>query len=509
MSGNVGNLFGKYSPTYSKVGEDGNVPLSQKELRKASRNELRGFDGEGLRVSKRGGNFLDRIVCWLEDRVFSLTRSGKVTSSRQERSEKFVEHVSDALVEIGVEPAGIKEHDLIRQIESVRKRDLPLRSGFVQSILREVASLEHASGQGRLPDIAKVAFPAEVVSSVQGSDAGKDMTHISYDESGSQISDDSGEADKNDLSLSETEMELEIHKAGGEDFMNLTAADFTEKLCQYAKGRLIGPSLDGELFRRDVSINPEQYNKVVSDTTLELAKRKLPSNEGEDAISGTMTYAKSEYDKIKNYVAQGVGNPVVMEEDALFETVFKICGDASESGLMSEVVSRNLDCLGVGVGEPHGNDVQGVLQPPPHGQGGDEVRQPPQAQQAKPLLNPASASSDKNIAVKAFAQKLEGSTLKNPVRTTGFTIIKQMGHGFDAVMNNTTSPVRAAYSDHTSGATWKNRHRQTAIDLYSTHYDAAAREGDISLSKVEETTMKEFMEQFKLEFRKALKEIKV
>ncbi len=58
MVSSVGNLFERYLPTYSKASEGvGRVPLSPKELSKASRNELRGFDEEGLRVSKRGGNF--------------------------------------------------------------------------------------------------------------------------------------------------------------------------------------------------------------------------------------------------------------------------------------------------------------------------------------------------------------------------------------------------------------------------------------------------------------------
>ena len=162
MANSVGNLFTKYSATYSKAGgEDADrVPLTAKELKKASRNELRGFDGDILRVSKRGGNFLDRVVCWLERRVFSLTRSGQRDSSRQKHSQEFAAHVGDALAEIGVGAEGEGKHDLIRKIESVQKRDLPLRSGFVQSILQEVAALQRNAGQGVLPDIAKTAFPA-------------------------------------------------------------------------------------------------------------------------------------------------------------------------------------------------------------------------------------------------------------------------------------------------------------------------------------------------------------
>ena len=160
MANSVGNLFTKYSATYSKAGEEDaeREPLTPKELKKASRNELRGFEGDVLRVSKRGGNFLDRVMCWIEDRVFSLTRSGHPDSSRQSQSKEFSEDVKKALTEIDVDTEGVDEHQLMKQIKSVQVRDLPLRSGFVQSILREVASLENASGKGRLPKIAKEAF---------------------------------------------------------------------------------------------------------------------------------------------------------------------------------------------------------------------------------------------------------------------------------------------------------------------------------------------------------------
>ena len=160
MANSVGNLFTKYSATYSKAGEEDaeREPLTPKELKKASRNELRGFEGDVLRVSKRGGNFLDRVMCWIEDRVFSLTRSGHPDSSRQSQSKEFSEDVKKALREIDVDTEGVDEHQLMKQIKSVQVRDLPLRSGFVQSILREVASLENASGKGRLPKIAKEAF---------------------------------------------------------------------------------------------------------------------------------------------------------------------------------------------------------------------------------------------------------------------------------------------------------------------------------------------------------------
>ncbi len=176
MANSVGNLFTKYSATYSKAGGEGadRVPLTAKELKKASRNELRGFDGDILRVSKRGGNFLDRVVCWLERRVFSLTRSGQRDSSRQKHSQEFAAHVGDALAEIGVGAEGEGKHDLIRKIESVQKRDLPLRSGFVQSILQEVAALQRNAGQGVLPDIAQMAFPpaAEVIHQEEFRDQG-------------------------------------------------------------------------------------------------------------------------------------------------------------------------------------------------------------------------------------------------------------------------------------------------------------------------------------------------
>ncbi len=172
MANDIGGLFKKYSGTYSTAqgstaqGDVGREVLDAKGQRKTSRHELRGFDAGVPRISKRGGNFLDRVVCWLEDRVFSLTRSGSRLSPRQKSSNQFAADVAEALREIDpdlvAEGGGGEKHDLVRRIESVQVRDLPLRSGFVRGILQEVATLARRAEHGdKLPDLAKNAFPVQ------------------------------------------------------------------------------------------------------------------------------------------------------------------------------------------------------------------------------------------------------------------------------------------------------------------------------------------------------------
>ncbi len=180
MANEISGLFGKYESTYTTVQSGGaREEMDAKGQRKTSRYELRGFDADGLRISKRGGNFLDRVVCWFEDRVFSLTRVDATISIRQQSSKQFAEDVSAALIAMDpklkvVDPnpeavghnlkegeIDLSKHDLMQQIESVRVRDLPLRSGFVLGILQEVANLARMNegSVGNLPDLAKKAFP--------------------------------------------------------------------------------------------------------------------------------------------------------------------------------------------------------------------------------------------------------------------------------------------------------------------------------------------------------------
>ncbi len=168
MASKIGGLFGKYSGTYATSGRGGvgREVLDAKGQRKTSRYELRGFDDNVPRISKRGGNFLDRVVCWLEDRVFSLTRSGKSPSLRQKSSYQFAYDVGEALLEIdpnlGAEGGNVDTHELVRRIESVRVRDLSLRSGFVRDILQEVATLAREADHGdTLPELARNAFPVQ------------------------------------------------------------------------------------------------------------------------------------------------------------------------------------------------------------------------------------------------------------------------------------------------------------------------------------------------------------
>ncbi len=167
MANEISGLFGKYESTYTTVQSGGaREEMNAKGQRKTSRYELRGFDADGLRISKRGGNFLDRVVCWFEERVFSLTRSGTRSSLRQKSSNQFASDVAGALREIDpdlvAEGRDIKDHDLMKQIESVRVRDLPLRSGFVRGILQEVATLARGAGHGGdLSELAIKAFPVQ------------------------------------------------------------------------------------------------------------------------------------------------------------------------------------------------------------------------------------------------------------------------------------------------------------------------------------------------------------
>ncbi len=332
MPSSVGNLFGKYSATYSKAGEaEGRLPLGSKELRKASRNELRGFDGEGLRVSKRGGNFLDRVMCWLEDRVFSLTRSGSRESSRQKHSHEFSDDVKAALSEIDVSGSGgnIENHELMKRIESVRKRDLPLRSGFVQSILREVASQVQASGKDGLPDIANRAFPANgdavrsktpeldvsllfsspkkakkreaigVFHSPEGEDQ-DDSIEISHSYSARNLQPEPGRAEADNLSsmnngmffgrLSDHVEEIvqpyivaETRKISGQTSMNLNAeiddARDSEPIAKVLTGRLARESfksIDVSDFRVPLQQRAQQiYNRLVQGGNVEsIVKRE-------------------------------------------------------------------------------------------------------------------------------------------------------------------------------------------------------------------------------------------
>ncbi len=167
MANEISGLFGKYSSTYATgQGEGVCEVMDAKGQRKTSRYELRGFHNDVPRISKRGGNFLDRVVCWLEDRVFSLTRSGESPSLRQKSSNQFASDVGEALREI--DPAldadgkDVWKHDLVRRIESVRVRDLPLRSGFVRGILQEVATLAGKQNHGdELPELARNAFSVQ------------------------------------------------------------------------------------------------------------------------------------------------------------------------------------------------------------------------------------------------------------------------------------------------------------------------------------------------------------
>ncbi len=308
MANSVGNLFTKYSATYSKpVGEDaGRVPLTPKELKNASRNELRGLEGDALRVSKRGGNFLDRVMCWIEDRVFSLTRSGHPDSRRQSQSKEFSEDVKNALTEIGVDTGGVDEHQLMKQIKSVQVRDLPLRSGFVQSILRGVASLENGSGKDRLPEIAKAAFSETDTGSPAQAPVYQDalperdpepeqvVTNTSdngHDKSGHQTPVHGDESVRNDPKLS-SETVGETHKADGKKLADLTSAEFTERLYPKMKWH-VGERLRAKLlYGSSRAITEEQREQIIKGAILELASSRFPSEEGQDPISGTMAYAK-------------------------------------------------------------------------------------------------------------------------------------------------------------------------------------------------------------------------
>ncbi len=310
-------------------------------------------------------------MCWLEDRVFSLTRNGIGESIRQSHSQEFSNDVKDALVKIDVHGSGknAENHELMKRTESVRKHDLPLRSGFVQSILREVASRVQASGWGNLPDIANRAFPTEgsgcLVQNLdpQPSQAVEDMTHTGHGEGEDQIPDDSDEADKNDLILSKSGMEPEIHKADGKKLMDLTVDEFTDRLCPQT-AKLIDPYLNNELHKRRCDISPEQRTQVVRDLTLQLAKRKFPGDEDEGGISGTMAYAKelreTKLDEDLSKSPPKSGFFVTPEEYVLVESALHIYIDNEE--WMEECISTHLDKLRAG--EPLVNGDQGMPKQP-------------------------------------------------------------------------------------------------------------------------------------------------
>ena len=383
MANSVGNLFTRYSATYSKAGgEDAErEPLTAKELKKASRNELRGFDGDILRVSKRGGNFLDRVVCWLERRVFSLTRSGQRDSSRQKHSQEFAAHVGDALAEIGVGAEGEGKHDLIRKIESVQKRDLPLRSGFVQSILQEVAALQRNAGQGVLPDIAQMAFPpaAEVIHQVEIRDQGvvvpdgqlepgraAEVVHGDRDEGLPQVPanrDNEPEIVQQNLpvpNILRNNPADPIQPKRFDEFSQVSGSVFTERLSGYTGDMLIGPCLNEEVNRRGIKISSQVYNKIVNHATLELAVFTYQVEDGERPIFGTYNFAQDLHERWvgENNKATNRATPEQLEHDVLYRTACNIC-NGNEDWVKNYVVER-LNLMGA-VALPE-NANQGIPQ---------------------------------------------------------------------------------------------------------------------------------------------------
>ena len=484
MANNVGNLFTKYSATYSKAGDDDadREPLNPKELKKASRNELRGL-GNALRVSKRGGNFLDRVVCWLEDRVFSLTRSSYPESSRQKQSQEFAGYVSAALLEIGEDAEKVDEHELIKQIESVRKRDLPLRSGFVQSILQDVAVLQRDAGWGELPEIAKAVFlETDTDSPAQDPVYQEDLlerdsepeqmvtntSDNSHDKSGHQTPVHGDESVRNDPSLPSSEMEVETHKNDEKKFADLTGAEFTDRLCSQTR-RLVVGYLDIELKRRQCDINPEQSTQVVKDATLELAKRKFPGEEGHDPISDIMAHTKElEKNKFYENVNESFAKPVAASEDeALVETALELFVD--NEAWLEAYISTRLDELGIGV---------------------------------SPVDDPN--SSPKVSQLKAFREKLDTQEIKKRIHSAASEVLGEAGYNTDILLIDKESPVRRVYQDNLYGDAW-SRHKTAATQLFSNNYKAARMGGDVLLlDKVEEDTIQAFIVQFKIDFVKGM-----
>ncbi len=481
MANSVGNLFTKYSATYSKAGEEdaGRVPLNPKELKKASRNELRGLEGDALRISKRGGNFLDRVMCWIEDRVFSLTRSDHPDSRRQSQSKEFSEDVKNALTEIGVDTEGVDEHQLMKQIKSVQVRDLPLRSGFVQSILRGVASLENGSGKDRLPEIAKAAFsetdtgsPAQALvyqDALPERDPEPEqvVTNTSdngHDKSGHQTPVHGDESVRNDPKLS-SETVGETHKADGKKLADLTSAEFTERLCQQTKG-IFSIHLDAELRTSGRNITQEQREEIVRGATLELASLRFPSDEGHDPISGTMAYAK-ECEEARHEESKGRGrnlSAAKIQEKVFVDLELKI-GDHDR---FKAYVSARLD-------ELEGVESIGIDQPD---------------------------SAAKKAATEAFTEKLEKRRYGAcSVQAAAFRVIREAGPDLDANSSD------KATKEHLYGETWQ-RHKQTATQIFSKHYDSAAeKSSDIPFKEIDKATMEDFIPLFRQEFEGVVKKL--
>ncbi len=452
MANSVGNLFTKYSATYSRAGEDSSLmPLTPKELKKASRNELRGLEGDVLRVSKRGGNFLDRVMCWIEDRVFSLTRSGHPDSSRQSQSKEFSEDVKNALTEIGVDTEGVDEHQLMKQIKSVQVRDLPLRSGFVQSILREVASLENASGSDRLPDIAKAAFSE--------TDTGSPAQASVYQE---------------DLLERDSEPEQVVTNTSDNSHGEIWHET---------------PVYGDESVRND----PKLSSETVGETHKADEKDDIGKPSGNDVQNVLQTPA-NDVTEATNVSAGNVPSKKIGEREHQNFGDKDVTDEESPILSLSEVESTSKADEKGDKGKPSGNDAQNVSQTPPN-----DVTE---------ATNVKEAAAAKEVAKEAYLANLEGTlhvsgVARDVIVEEGYDLIRFFSYGRG-------TPLYLAYCDHMPkhGNKWRSIHKQVALDIYSDHYDKAAEKGDILLDNVKDASIKEFDQYFKHEFEVVVREIK-
>ncbi len=136
----ITDIFNRYKGSYAQGDGRGLEPMSMtpEQLQQTSRNEFR-IDDYRIIVKKRGNNFYDRCVCWLEGRFFSRWAKPQVTLARQVTTNNFSVEIMEALAEMGVEDP--ENHPVIKRIEGRAARRVPLRSNFVREVLKEVAHI--------------------------------------------------------------------------------------------------------------------------------------------------------------------------------------------------------------------------------------------------------------------------------------------------------------------------------------------------------------------------------
>ena len=136
----ITDIFNKYKGSYAQEVNYAFEPMSMtpEQLQQASRNEFR-KDGYVLTVKKRGNNFHDRCLCWLEGRFFFRWAKPQATRDRRKITQDFSDEIKWVLGDIGIED--LDGHPVIKRIKRHAARRVPLRSNFVREVLKEVAHI--------------------------------------------------------------------------------------------------------------------------------------------------------------------------------------------------------------------------------------------------------------------------------------------------------------------------------------------------------------------------------